>query len=414
MKDATAEKLDNVDIRGWGPLPQNWRWATLGDTCEFLDSRRVPVNNTERLKRVTGKPQSQLYPYYGANGQVGWIDDYLFDEPLILLAEDGGNFGSSDRPIAYAVSGRYWVNNHAHVLRPRTGVDFDFCLHVLRIRPDVSELVSGSTRAKLNQEIAAKIPIPLPPLAEQKRIAAVLNERMAAVEKARAAVEAQLDAAKALSVAHLRAVFGGPDTEKWEKRRLGDVAVLIQNGIYKTAENYGHGHPFLRMYNIPKVSWNLDLNQLAHVVLDSRELSVFRMEVNDLLVSRVNSFELVGKCAWVDSRAEGYVFENMLIRVRLGKTVDPLFVVQQMNSRVVREQIEKVAKRAIGQASINSEDLRGITMVFPSLAEQKRIAVILEEQVSAAEKAAKMIEAQCEAIDKLPAALLRQAFNGEL
>ena|SRR3989338_501018 len=163
-----------------GSLADGWRWVRLGEVCDFLDSRRVPVNDADRAKRIAGKKQSQLFPYYGANGQVGWIDDYLFDEPLILLAEDGGNFGSKDRPIAYAVSGRYWVNNHAHVLRPRNTVDFDYCFHALRIRPDVGDLVSGSTRAKLNQEIAAQIPIPLPPLPEQKRIAAILSNQMEA------------------------------------------------------------------------------------------------------------------------------------------------------------------------------------------------------------------------------------------
>src|SRR5436853_5028500 len=109
------------------PLPNGWRQATLGEICEFLDCRRIPVNESERRRRVANMKQSELFPYYGANGQVGWIDDYLFEEPLILLAEDGGNFGSMERPIAYAVSGRYWVNNHAHVLKPRDElIDFDY------------------------------------------------------------------------------------------------------------------------------------------------------------------------------------------------------------------------------------------------------------------------------------------------
>ena len=80
----------------------------LGDVCEFLDHKRKPV--TEGL-RISGP-----YPYYGANGQQGWIDDFLFDEPLVLLAEDGGHFGSETKPIAYKIQGKTWVNNHAHVL----------------------------------------------------------------------------------------------------------------------------------------------------------------------------------------------------------------------------------------------------------------------------------------------------------
>jgi type I restriction enzyme S subunit len=141
---------------------KRWPKRRLGEVCDFLDSRRIPVKESERQKRIAGKSISDLYPYYGANGQAGWIDGYLFDEPTILLAEDGGFFGSRTRPIAYAVHGKYWVNNHAHVLRPRAFMDFQYCLHALRIRPDVLNLISGTTRAKLPQEAAAQIEVPCP------------------------------------------------------------------------------------------------------------------------------------------------------------------------------------------------------------------------------------------------------------
>ena len=74
-------------------LPEGWTLGTLGDIADFMDKSRVPVNAEEREKRVAGKSASALYPYYGANGQVGWIDDYIFDQELVLLAEDGGYFG---------------------------------------------------------------------------------------------------------------------------------------------------------------------------------------------------------------------------------------------------------------------------------------------------------------------------------
>ena len=190
-------------------LPNGWQWSQLGDVCEFLDSQRVPVNNEERQKRIAGKSSSSLYPYYGANGQVGWIDDYIFDEPLILLAEDGGFFGSREHPIAYKISGKSWVNNHAHVLRPKDGHDFDFCLHTLTIRPDVGLMVTGNTRPKLNQEIAAKIPIPLPSPVEQKRIAAMLNRQMEAVGNIFQTIHQELEAINALPGSLLRKAFSG-------------------------------------------------------------------------------------------------------------------------------------------------------------------------------------------------------------
>ena len=89
-----------------------WEMAQIGDVCEILDNMRVPVTASERKKGI--------YPYYGANGIQDYVDDYIFDDDLVLLAEDGGNFGSKDKPIAYRVSGKCWVNNHAHVLKPKS------------------------------------------------------------------------------------------------------------------------------------------------------------------------------------------------------------------------------------------------------------------------------------------------------
>lgn len=196
-------------VRNLIPLPAMAGFAVvpLSECVEFLDHLREPVNQSERIRRTRGKPMSELYPYYGANGQAGWIDDYRFDEPLILLAEDGGAFGSSTRPIAYRIDGRSWVNNHAHVLRPLPHVDIDYLLHALAIRPDIGALTSGSTRGKLNREIAGQISVSMPPLPEQRRIAAVLRERLAQVDAMATAIDAEHGAIEALPSALLRRAF---------------------------------------------------------------------------------------------------------------------------------------------------------------------------------------------------------------
>ena len=190
-------------------LPHGWRWAKLGEVCEFLDYRRRPINQSERNTRKAGKSTGELYPYYGANGQVDVIDDYLFDEPAVLLAEDGGFFGSIHKPIAYIVGGKYWVNNHAHVLRPTPMINVHFLHHALRIRPDVGSMVSGSTRGKLNQEIASSISIPLPPLDEQQHIVAALDARLGAAESARCASEQLIATIDAMRAALMRQAFAG-------------------------------------------------------------------------------------------------------------------------------------------------------------------------------------------------------------
>jgi len=165
----------------------------------------------------------------------------------------------------------------------------------------------------------------------------------------------------------------------WRRVELGEITSLVQNGVYKPAEKYGHGYPLLRMYNIQSTSFNLTFEPLARVLLDEQELETYKLKMGDVLVSRVNSFELVGKSAWVSPVAESYVFENMLIRLRFNDSVDSLFVALQMGTQAVRRQIEGFAKRASGQASINSSDIRNIQIVLPPLSYQKRVAAIAQK-----------------------------------
>ena len=141
--------------------------ARLEEICDILDSRRIPITASDR------KPGP--YPYYGANGIQDYVSDYIFDDELVLLAEDGGNFGSKEKPIAYRVSGKCWVNNHAHVLKPKDMLDVDYLCYSLMFY-DVSGLVNGATRQKLTQADMRKMEIPLRSMFEQKRITAVLNK----------------------------------------------------------------------------------------------------------------------------------------------------------------------------------------------------------------------------------------------
>jgi type I restriction enzyme S subunit len=122
----------------------NWTTAKLEDIADILDSQRVPINSKEREGRQ-GK-----VPYYGATGQVGWIDDFLFDEELVLLGEDGAPFFDASKQKAYIIRGKSWVNNHAHVLRSRSGIPSTYLKYFLDI-VDYHGFVSGTTRAKLNQ-----------------------------------------------------------------------------------------------------------------------------------------------------------------------------------------------------------------------------------------------------------------------
>ena len=148
-------------------LPEGWAVCCLENVAEVLDNLRKPINSNERNSRIANKHESELFPYYGATGQVGFIDDYLIDGKFLLLGEDGAPFLDKYAIKSYPIKGKCWVNNHAHILKPLC--DFDYLMYYLN-HVDYKDYVNGSTRLKLTQSDMRSIKILLPPLTEQKRI----------------------------------------------------------------------------------------------------------------------------------------------------------------------------------------------------------------------------------------------------
>ena len=148
-------------------LPDGWTVCRLEQVADILDNLRKPINASERDSRIKNRQIDELYPYYGATGQVGLIDDYVVNGHYLLLGEDGAPFLDKNAIKAYSISGKSWVNNHAHILSPK--IDFEFLQYSLN-QIDYSEYVNGSTRLKLTKTDMRSIKIMLPPLAEQKRI----------------------------------------------------------------------------------------------------------------------------------------------------------------------------------------------------------------------------------------------------
>ena len=160
---------DNPHYRN---LPKGWAVCRLEDIVEIFDNLRKPINSNERNSRIANKHKDELYPYYGATGQVGLIDAYLIDGTYLLLGEDGAPFLDKSAVKAYPIEGKCWVNNHAHILKPLC--DFDYLMFYLN-QVDYKDYVNGSTRLKLTQSDMRSILVLLPPIAEQKRISAKIR-----------------------------------------------------------------------------------------------------------------------------------------------------------------------------------------------------------------------------------------------
>jgi len=144
-------------------LPLSWAWSTVGQIARNFDGRRIPVKADDRTKR------KGTYPYYGASGIIDTIDEYLFDGDYLLIAEDGANLLSRSTPIAFRANGKFWVNNHAHIIQSYAGIPLAYLEGYLNAI-DLQHYITGSAQPKLTQEAMNRIPVPVPPIGEEHEI----------------------------------------------------------------------------------------------------------------------------------------------------------------------------------------------------------------------------------------------------
>ena len=158
------------DTSHYENMPTGWTVTTLSNIIDLLDNKRKPIKAEERAKRIEGK--NTLYPYYGATGLVGYIDEYLIEGKFLLLGEDGAPFLDPYAEKAYAVEGKIWVNNHAHIILPK--IDFDYLKLYLNAF-NYHDVAKGTTRLKLTQGDMNSILVIVPPLKEQRRISSFVK-----------------------------------------------------------------------------------------------------------------------------------------------------------------------------------------------------------------------------------------------
>jgi type I restriction enzyme S subunit len=167
--------------------PSHWQTCRIKDYCDFFNTIRVPLSAEER-----GQMIDKVYDYYGASGVIDKVEGYLFDGTYILIAEDGANLLRRSSPLAFIASGKFWVNNHAHILRPRFG-DIEYFVHLLE-NLDYSLYVTGSAQPKLTKENLGKFKIIVPPVREQKQISVFLQGRIEENQTLKSNLNAQIAA----------------------------------------------------------------------------------------------------------------------------------------------------------------------------------------------------------------------------
>lgn len=393
-------------------MPNGWRWVLLGEACKVVSG---------------ATPSTSVSDYWG--GDIPWVtptdlgklNSSILTTTQRRITQDGlascsaemvpsGTVLMSSRaPIGHlAVAGvRCCTNQGCKNLIPSESVDTWYLFFALKISvPELKALGSGATFTEISKTAVESFEIPLPPIVEQKRIAAILKEQMAAVERARAAAEARLEAAEALPAAYLRAVFNSPEAHQWPKKRLGEVCEIIARQVDPKLSEFG-ALPHVNGENIESGTCRLVyLNTAAQEGMTSGK---YLFEPRDVLYSKLRPY--LRKVVVVDFR--GLCSADMYPIRANRELLDPYFTAWLLLSDEFTKYADEESRRA-RMPKLNREQLFAWRAPMPPLSEQRRIATMLSEQMVAAERTRKGLKEQLDTINKLPAALLRQAFDGRI
>jgi len=370
-----------------------WRTIALGELCDILDSRRKPITKKDRT--------SGEYPYYGATGIQDYVGGFLFDEPLVLVGEDGAKWASGEN-TAFAVSGKCWVNNHAHVLRPNRSLLTDNWLIHFLVHSDLSPFVSGLTVPKLNQGSLREIPIPVPPLPEQHRIIAILDAAFDGIATAKTNAEQNLQNARALFESQLQQVFTERG-EGWVETPLGEIGkVSMCKRIFKDQTTVTGDIPF---YKIGTFGKEADSFIPSQIYCEYRERYSFPKK-GDVLISAAGT---IGRRVIYDGEHAYFQDSNIVWIDNDEKRLLNHFLYHFYGA------CEWNSTKGATISRLYNDNLRRIVIAFPkSLNEQHRIAAQLDALTAETQRLESLYQQKLAALDELKKSLLHRAFSGQL
>jgi type I restriction enzyme S subunit len=446
--------------------PSAWRMVPLSEVVDILDSKRVPVNSSERAKR------SGIVPYYGATGQVGYIDSHLFDEELILLGEDGAPFLDPGKPKAYLIKGKSWVNNHAHVLRGKAGLLNSFLLYQLN-NIDYRPYVSGTTRLKLPQGPMKQIPLLVPSPDEQRQIVAEIEKQFTRLEAGVTALKRVQANLKRYRAAVLKTACEGKqvptqaELAKAEGRSYETGEELLQRILTERRKNWSGRGKYKEPTapdtgNLPSLpeGWiwatpdqltpfeegaicagpfgtifkardfrptGVPIIFLRHVApgrylthkpgfMDTnkwedlfRPYSVFGGE---LLITKLG--EPPGVCAiYPEGIGSAMVTPDVIKMTPNDEVALPLFLMHYFNSQVARDFATGVAFGTT-RLRLTIPIFREMPVPLPPLAEQARIVEEVERRLSVIDELESVVKSNLQRATRLRQSILRKAFTGRM
>lgn len=359
-------------------------YKKLEEVCEILDSQRIPITAKDR--------KVGQYPYYGANGLQDYVAEYIFDDELVLLAEDGGNFGSTDRPIAYRVSGKCWVNNHAHVLKAKPCIDIDYLGYSLMFY-DTSGLVNGATRQKLTQAAMREMKIPYRNSDEQKEIVRKIDGVFSLIEKSH------------LELHHLDQLVKSRFVEMFGKIEHEDSLENLCRFIDyrgKTPEKTDMGLPFITAKNVRMHHMSFETQEFISKETYDKVMTRGFPRVGDVVFTTEAPLGNVCRIPSIDT--EFYIGQRIITMQT--DSLEPAYLEYALASNEFRKKLNAKASGST-VTGIRSKLLEKLTIPVPPLELQNRFAAFVAE----VDKSKLAVKQSLEKLETLKKSLMQQYFG---
>lgn len=376
----------------------SWNNATIEQTCDILDRLRKPITKS---KRVAGP-----YPYYGATGILDHVEGYLFDEPLVLVGEDGAKWGIGDK-TAFAIEGKVWVNNHAHVLRPKRDILSDKWLLYYMEATDLSPYITGLTVPKLNQQKLKTISFPLPPVSKQKEIVAILDKAFAGIGKAIENTEKNLASAKELFDSYLEKVFSN---EGGDNKKLDDLCEIARGGSPRPIKSFlTDKEDGINWIKIADATASNKYIYKTKQKIKAEGISRSRLvKEGDFLLSNSMSF---GRPYIM--KTTGCIHDGWLVLSDKSGMYDQNYLYYFLSSKAAFNQFNNLARGSTVR-NLNTDLVRGVMVPTPSIDIQVSIADKIEKISNSLDVIKDAYQQKLNALNELKQSLLQKAFRGEL
>lgn len=403
-------------------LPKGWRWMKLGEVCDVNPRRPenftrspdapttfIPMAAVDEKAGIIARPEVVPYSKVAKGYTYFEKNDVLFAK-ITPCMQNGKHVIVRD-----LIDGIGFGTTEFHVLRTNNNIIPEW-VHFFVRQPhflkEATEYFTGAVgQQRVPKEFLSNYTIPLPPIKEQKRIAAKIQEMMQEVERAQTACEKQFESAKVLPSAYLREVFDSKEAKKWERKRLGEVARIFAGSSAPQEPKYFENgkHPFVRVQDLGRYGKTINLMDVKDYVNDSaiKEINLVKAEKGNIL------FPKSGAAITTNNRAilgiDAFIVSHLAAVKPISEIADVHFVYYWLCLTDMVQYMENP-----GYPSLKLSTISKIFISLPSLEVQRRIATELEEKMTEVQNLQSSIRNQQSALNALPQAILRKAFRGEL